>query len=121
MTTPDGDPGLNYLCPAYKRFFTHVGPAVEVMARLWREERLSALVMDLMVEIDKDRPQRLNATLDQLRARYGRRTVMPPHGDFFGGVQESRDNSPMRVSFTHTPDSDSVILGSDPSEATLLE
>jgi DNA polymerase-4 len=42
--------------------------------------------------------QRLDATLDKLRARYGRNVV------FFGSVQESRDNAPMRISFTHIPD-----------------
>ena len=38
-TAPDGEPGLNYLCAGYKRFFTHVGPAMDAMAgRLRRGE-----------------------------------------------------------------------------------
>ena len=41
--------------------------------------------------------RRLDTTLDQLRARYGRSVV------YFGGVQESRDTAPMRISFTHIP------------------
>lgn len=32
--SPQGEPGLNYLCPAYKAFFSHVTWPVEVMARL---------------------------------------------------------------------------------------
>ena len=28
MSTPDGDPGLNYLCPSYKAFFHHIEPAM---------------------------------------------------------------------------------------------
>jgi len=48
--------------------------------------------------LDTEKHRRLDATLDQLRARYGRRVV------YFGSVQESRDCAPMRISFTHIPD-----------------
>lgn len=34
--TPDGDPGLSYLCPGYKKFFTYVKPFVEAVAEVWR-------------------------------------------------------------------------------------
>lgn len=36
MVTPDGQPGLNYLCAAYKRFFRHIDPAMRGMAWLAR-------------------------------------------------------------------------------------
>ena len=42
--------------------------------------------------------RRLDATLDQLRARYGRNVV------YLGAAQEARDSAPMRISFTHIPD-----------------
>lgn len=33
-TTPYGEPGLNYLCPSFKRFFAHVAEPMDEMARL---------------------------------------------------------------------------------------
>jgi uncharacterized protein len=38
-TTPEGEPGLNYLCPSYKAFFGHVGPAMDEMVELLRADR----------------------------------------------------------------------------------
>ncbi len=55
-------------------------------------------VTDTMAALDKEKHQRLDATLDKLRARYGRRVV------YYGSVQECRENAPMRISFTHIPD-----------------
>ena len=46
----------------------------------------------------EEKQQRLDATLDKLRARYGRSVV------YFGGVHDARENAPMRISFTHIPD-----------------
>ena len=37
--TPDGEPGLNYLCAGYKSFFTHVDGPMRLMAGLLREGR----------------------------------------------------------------------------------
>ena len=34
--TPDGEPGLHYLCPSYKAFFTHIRPAMRAMCELLR-------------------------------------------------------------------------------------
>jgi uncharacterized protein len=43
--TPDGEPGLNYLCAAYKRFFTHIDPYMRFMAEELRCHRPPANVM----------------------------------------------------------------------------
>jgi uncharacterized protein len=45
MRTPDGEEGLNYLCPAYKRFFRHIDPKMKDMAVLLRGGRPAAEVM----------------------------------------------------------------------------
>ena len=49
IRTPDGEPGLNYLCPAYKRFFKHVDPYMKQMAALLRQQRPAAEIMRMHV------------------------------------------------------------------------
>ncbi len=46
--TLDGKPGLNYLCPSYKRFFKHVDPAMKAMGRLLRQRKPAADIMALV-------------------------------------------------------------------------
>lgn len=36
IKTPDGGPGLNYLCPGYRIFFRHIKPFVEAVGAEWR-------------------------------------------------------------------------------------
>ena len=38
IKTPGGEPGLNYLCSGYKRFFSHCQPFVSEVATLWNEQ-----------------------------------------------------------------------------------
>jgi uncharacterized protein len=44
--TPDGEPGLNYLCPSYKNFFAHVHPFMQFMADELANKRPPANVMN---------------------------------------------------------------------------
>lgn len=46
VSTPDGEPGLNYLCAAYKKFFHHVAPYMEFMGRELLNQRPPARVME---------------------------------------------------------------------------
>lgn len=45
INTPDGEPGLNYFCAAYKRFFNHTRPAMLAMGELVRRGRPAAEIM----------------------------------------------------------------------------
>jgi len=45
LRTIDGEPGLNYLCAAYKRFFHHVDPHMQRMAGLLRRGQPAASIM----------------------------------------------------------------------------
>ena len=45
INTPDGEPGLNYLCAGYKIFFKHVDPYMKFMANELRHQRPPANVM----------------------------------------------------------------------------
>jgi uncharacterized protein len=50
--TPSGEAGLNYLCPAYKKFFSHVDPYLAFMAGELAQERPPANVMKWARERD---------------------------------------------------------------------
>ncbi len=39
IRAPDGEKGLNYLCPGYKRFFVHCLPWIAEVAVEWRRQR----------------------------------------------------------------------------------
>lgn len=38
ICTPEGDPGLNYLCNGYKLFFNHCSPFVEAISTAWKSQ-----------------------------------------------------------------------------------
>ena len=44
--TPDGEPGLNYLCAGYKAFFHHIDTPMKIMAGLFRENLPPAGIMN---------------------------------------------------------------------------
>ena len=45
ITTPDGEPGLNYFCAGYKAFFKHIEQPMTMMANLLRRDRAPAEIM----------------------------------------------------------------------------
>lgn len=46
VRTPDNEPGLNYLCLAYKQFFTHINPHMKHMSELLRQGRPALEIME---------------------------------------------------------------------------
>ncbi|MCA9072618.1 MAG: anaerobic sulfatase maturase, partial [Planctomycetaceae bacterium] len=48
LTTPEGEPGLNYLCQGYRKFFNYIDPYMQKMAEEVRQGRPAANVMKAM-------------------------------------------------------------------------
>jgi uncharacterized protein len=48
IDTPDGEPGLNYLCAGYRLFFNHVDRPMKLMAALLRQGRYADEVMAML-------------------------------------------------------------------------
>jgi len=48
LTTPDGEPGLNYLCAGFKAFFHHVDRPMKLMIELMRNGRYASEVMEIL-------------------------------------------------------------------------
>jgi uncharacterized protein len=69
ILTPDGEPGLNYLCAGYKAFFTHVDKPMRIMADLLRRGRYADEIMQIL----KTEAVRLSAAV----ARAGRNEPCP--------------------------------------------
>ncbi len=53
IETPDGEPGLNYLCAGYKVFFEHIDQPMRTMAELLRRNRAPADIMLMLATEDK--------------------------------------------------------------------
>ncbi|MND76266.1 Anaerobic sulfatase-maturating enzyme [compost metagenome] len=58
MTAPNGEPGLNYLCPSYKKYFRHLTPYMNAMAQLVSHGKPLPLIMQafdgpLIVPLDR--------------------------------------------------------------------
>jgi len=67
LSTPDGRPGLNYLCASYKQFFAHAAPYLKAMAALFHRGIPAAQIMGMA------RQQRFEAA----RAGVGRNDPCP--------------------------------------------
>ena len=52
VTSPEGDPNLSYLCPAYKKFFAHIGPHMKTMAELVSSGRPATMLMQMLRDND---------------------------------------------------------------------
>jgi uncharacterized protein len=48
ISTPDGEPGLNYLCAGYKQFFNHIRPYLRTMSDLLHRGRAPAEIKELL-------------------------------------------------------------------------
>ncbi|MDB6145602.1 MAG: Radical domain protein [Pseudomonas sp.] len=45
VNAPNGEPGLNYLCPSYKKYFRHLTPYMNAMAELVSHNQPASLIM----------------------------------------------------------------------------
>jgi len=54
IDTPDGEPGLNYLCAGYKLFFNHTDRPMRIMADLLRRGRYADEIMNILSTEDPE-------------------------------------------------------------------
>jgi uncharacterized protein len=58
LSTPDGEPGLNYLCEGYKAFFTHIDRPMRRMAEELQAERSPANIMYFLAQEEQELQRR---------------------------------------------------------------
>jgi uncharacterized protein len=73
IDTPDGEPGLNYLCPAYKHFFNAIDPYMKTMVQLLNAGRAPAEIMGLLMERYRETGQRTTRRNDPCPCGSGRK------------------------------------------------
>jgi uncharacterized protein len=56
VLTPDGEPGLNYLCAGYKAFFTHIDRLMALMAERLRNGGYADEVMEALARTPRNGP-----------------------------------------------------------------
>ncbi len=61
--TPDGEPGLSYLCAGYKKFFGHIDPKMREMTALVQKGRPAADIMN------KDREPALKPVVEEVEEK----------------------------------------------------
>jgi uncharacterized protein len=49
--TPDGEPGLNYLCAGYKRFFEHAAPYFQAITKLMQAGHPASKIMETEIAV----------------------------------------------------------------------
>ena len=69
IETPDGEPGLNYLCAGYMAFFHHVDKPMRIMSELLRRDRAPAEIMLVLAAEE--------AQLQKAYAKTGRNDACP--------------------------------------------
>ena len=45
-STPDGEAGLNYLCPSYKKYFAHITEAMNALGQIVSQGFAASTIMD---------------------------------------------------------------------------
>jgi uncharacterized protein len=48
IETPDGEPGLNYLCAGYRAFFNHIDRPMRIMSDLLRRNRAPSEIVQIL-------------------------------------------------------------------------
>ncbi len=76
LVSPDGEPGLNYLCEGYKQFFHHADGPMRLMARLLQAGRPAADIMAIFARAPRNSPCPCGSGLKAKRC-HGRATSAP--------------------------------------------
>ena len=81
IRTPDGEPGLNYLCVGYKAFFHHVDPAMRFMAEQLRHGLAPAEIIQRYASADAQRGRNEPCTCGSGRKWKHCHGAQPPQPD----------------------------------------